>query len=99
MVQLQKGAVPLKDFLTYAVGVYGADKMIWGSAFGNNEVGLRGGFAGGAALGNAEQYGQLVKMALESAEGLTLAQKKAIFYSNAKALFVPGGHAALGRRL
>jgi hypothetical protein len=33
-------------------------------------------------------------MALDSAEGLTLAQKKAIFYSNAKGLFITGGHGA-----
>jgi predicted TIM-barrel fold metal-dependent hydrolase len=94
MVQLMKAAVPLKDFVNYMVGVYGADHVIWGSAFGNNEVGLNGRFAGGGALGNAREYGQLVKLALDSADGLTLAQKKAIFYSNAKALFVAGGHAA-----
>ncbi len=75
MEQLQAGKVSTKEFLNYAVSVYGADHFVWGSDIGNTE-------------GN---YPDLVKMALESTEDLTLLQKKALFYNNAKGLFVPGG--------
>ncbi len=93
IAQLQTGAVSTKDFLNYAVSAFGADHIVWGSAIGNNEVARRGQFVGGAAMSNPEDYPQLIKLALESAEGLTLAQKKAVFYDTAKGLFVPGGHA------
>ncbi len=73
--QLQKGGVPTKDFLHYAVGVYGAEHFVWGSDVGNTEG----------------VFSDFVKHALESADGLTLAQKKAIFYTTAKAVFIPGG--------
>jgi predicted TIM-barrel fold metal-dependent hydrolase len=73
--QVQKAGVQPKDFLHYAVGVYGAGQFVWGSDVGNTE----GAFA------------DFVTLALESADGLTLVQKKAIFYTNAKKIFVPGG--------
>ncbi|MEJ0023825.1 MAG: amidohydrolase family protein [Alphaproteobacteria bacterium] len=98
MAQLRTAGVPLKDFLNYAVGVYGADHFVWGSAVGNNEVARRGTFAGGEAMSNPERYGELVKLALDSAEGLTLAQKTAMFHNTAKGLFIPGGRAAPFRR-
>jgi predicted TIM-barrel fold metal-dependent hydrolase len=94
MAQYQTTGVPLNEFLTYAVGIYGADQFVWGSAFGNNEIGRRGQFVGGDAMRNPEGYRQIVKLALDSADGLTLAQKKAVFYSTAKRAFVPGGRAA-----
>jgi predicted TIM-barrel fold metal-dependent hydrolase len=71
----QKGGVPLKDFLNYAVGVYGADHFVWGSDVGNTE----GDFA------------HFVQLALGAAEDLPLTQKKAVFYTTAKKIFVPGG--------
>jgi L-fuconolactonase len=73
--QLQEAKVPTKDFLHYAVGVYGADQFVWGSDVGNTEGKLI----------------DFVKHALDSADGLTLVQKKAIFYNTAKRIFVPGG--------
>jgi predicted TIM-barrel fold metal-dependent hydrolase len=82
------GGATLQDFLKYAISVYGADHIVWGSDFGNTP--------GDNGQNNSAEYGDFVKRALDSAEGLPLAQKKAIFYSNAKTLFVPGG--SLSRR-
>ena len=73
---LHAANVPAKDFLEHAVGLYGADHMVWGSDLGNTQ---------GA-------YSEFVKVARESAAGLTVAQQKALFYDTAKRLFVPGGH-------
>lgn len=78
---LRRGGVPDKEFLNYAISVYGADRVIWGSDFGNTPGDLD----------------ECVKRALDSAEDLTLGQKKAIFYDNAKALFVRGRPAAVRR--
>ncbi len=65
------------------IGVYGADHIVWGSDFGNTP--------GDNGQNNSAEDGECVKRALDSAEGLSIAQKKAIFYSNAKTLFVQGG--------
>jgi predicted TIM-barrel fold metal-dependent hydrolase len=73
--QLDAGKVSTREFLNYAVGHFGIDHFVWGSDIGNT----------------SGQYPELVKMGFEAAQDLTLAQKKALFYSNAKALFVPGG--------
>jgi L-fuconolactonase len=75
MEMIEEAKVPLKDFLHHMVSVYGADHFVWGTDIGNSEV-------------NDVEY---VKHALDSAEGLKLAQKKAIFYDTAKAVFIPGG--------
>jgi len=69
---------PLKEFLEYTVGVYGADHMIWGSDIGNSEV----------------DDLEFVQHALDSAGGLSLEQQKALFYDTAKDLFIPGGRGA-----
>lgn len=69
---------PLKEFLEYTVGVYGADHMIWGSDIGNSEV----------------DDLEFVQHALDSASGLPLEQQKALFYDTAKGLFIPGGRGA-----
>ena len=75
MEMVMEANVPLKDFLHFMTGVYGADHMVWGTDIGNSEVPLK----------------EFVQMAIDSADGLTLKQKKAIFYDTAKAVFVPGG--------
>jgi predicted TIM-barrel fold metal-dependent hydrolase len=75
MDQLAEAKVPAKDFLSYAVGVYGANHFVWGSDVGNSE-------------GN---YPDFVKNALDSAAGLTLAQKKDMFHDTARRVFIPGG--------
>ncbi|WP_375201499.1 amidohydrolase family protein [Hyphococcus sp.] len=69
---------PLKEFLEYTVGVYGADHMIWGSDIGNSEV----------------DDLLFVQHALDSASGLSMEQQKALFYDTAKSLFIPGGRGA-----
>ncbi|PQA86351.1 amidohydrolase family protein [Hyphococcus luteus] len=66
---------PLKEFLEYTVGVYGADHMIWGSDIGNSEV----------------DELAFVQHALDSAKGLPVEQQKALFYDTASGLFIPGG--------
>ncbi len=76
--QLAEAKVPARDFLTYAVGVYGADHCVWGSDVGNSEG----------------VYADFVKTALASAGGLTLAQQKAIFHDTARRAFIPGGRGA-----
>jgi L-fuconolactonase len=73
--QLLEAKVSLKGFLHHMVGVYGADHLVWGSDIGNSEVPLP----------------EFVTHALDSADGLTLDQKKAVFYDTAQAVFIPGG--------
>jgi predicted TIM-barrel fold metal-dependent hydrolase len=73
--QLQAGGVSPREFLKFAVGIYGADHFVWGSDIGNTEG----------------DYAHLVQMALDSADGLTRAQQRAIFHDTAQKLFVPGG--------
>ena len=69
---------PLAEFLEYTVGVYGADRMIWGTDVGNSEV-------------DDLEY---VQIALDSAKGLPMEEQKALFYDTAKGLFIPGGRGA-----
>jgi predicted TIM-barrel fold metal-dependent hydrolase len=66
---------PLKEFCEYSVAMFGADHMIWGSDIGNSEV-------------NDLEF---VQHALDSAAGLTSADKHALFYDTATKLFIPGG--------
>lgn len=73
--QVQETKVPLKDFMNHMVGVYGADHMVWGTDIGNSEVDLH----------------EYVKHALDSTDGMKLAQRKDIFYNTAKKVFIPGG--------
>jgi L-fuconolactonase len=75
MEMILEAKVPLKDFLHHMVGVYGADQFVWGTDVGNSEV----------------DDVEFVRHALASAEGLTLTQKKAIFYDTASRVFIPGG--------
>jgi L-fuconolactonase len=75
---IEEAKVPLKDFLHHMVSVYGADHFVWGTDIGNAEV-------------DEVAY---VKHALDSAEGLSLAQKKDIFYNTARNVFIPGGRGA-----
>jgi L-fuconolactonase len=76
--QVHETKVPLKDFVNHMVKVYGADHMVWGTDIGNSEVDLT----------------EYTRHALDSTDGLKLAQRKAIFYDTAKKVFVPGGRGA-----
>lgn len=91
IAQLLRGGVPVREFVNFAVEAFGAERFVWGSAYGNFMVRFLARSAGGGEVPNLEQYPDRVRIALDSAGGLTLAQKQAFFYDNAKALFVPGG--------
>ena len=73
--QVHEAKVDLTKFMHHMVGVYGADRMVWGTDIGNSEV-------------DPAEY---TRHALDSTDGLSLAQKKAIFYDTAMKVFVPGG--------
>jgi L-fuconolactonase len=78
---LRRGGVPDKEFFNYAVSVYGADRVIWGSDFGNTPG----------------EMSAVLQRALVSAEDLTQEQRQRIFYENAMDLFVRNNRAASGR--
>lgn len=72
---LLSDGTPLKEFCEYSAATFGADHMIWGSDIGNSEV----------------DDLEFVHHALNSAEGLTSVEKRALFYDTAAKLFIPGG--------
>jgi predicted TIM-barrel fold metal-dependent hydrolase len=94
ITQLALGGVPVSDVLQYAVATYGADHVLWGSAVGNNMVRIIERAPQGSNFPKIDQYGERVQLALDSARGLTLAQKRAVFHDTAKGLFAPDGRAA-----
>lgn len=73
--QMEGGHVPPDAFLQYATMIFGSKKMIWGSDYGNT----------------AGRMIDLTHMALESAEGLSLEDKKALFFDTADKIHVAGG--------
>ena len=73
--QVQEAKVSPKEFMNHMVGVYGAEHMVWGSDIGNSEVDLT----------------EYIKHAIDSTDGLKIAQRKDIFYNTAKKVFIPGG--------
>ena len=73
--QVHDAKVSIKDFMNHMVSVYGADHMVWGTDIGNSEVDLV----------------DYIKRALDSTDGMKLAQRKDIFYNTAKKVFIPGG--------
>jgi predicted TIM-barrel fold metal-dependent hydrolase len=77
MDMLDEAKVPNKDFLSYAVSVYGADHFVWGSDVGNSEG----------------EYSSFVQRAMNAAGGLSPMQQKALFHDTAVKVFVPGGRA------
>jgi len=66
---------PLGEFCEFCAATFGADHMIWGSDIGNSEV-------------DDLEY---VQHALDSAAGLSQADRSALFYDTAARVFVPGG--------
>jgi len=73
--QLHAAKVPARPFLAHMVKTYGAGQMVWGSDVGNTPHSMFG----------------WVQYALDSAEGLPLADQKALFHDTAERIFVPGG--------
>jgi len=73
--QVEQAKVDLEAFMQHMIGVYGADHMVWGSDVGNSE-------------GDMIEH---IRHALDSTQGLKLAQRKDIFYNTAQKVFIPGG--------
>lgn len=76
--RLHEAKVPPRAFLEHMVKVYGADKMVWGTDVGNTQ-------------GSVSDF---VQHALESAQGLSLTQQRALFHDTAARIFIPGGKPA-----
>ncbi len=73
--QLQTGQVPLVPFVEYSAQLFGTDKILWGSDYGNTPG----------------QMVDLVNTALQSAKSLPQAQQKAMFFDTANRVHVGGG--------
>lgn len=73
--QMEGGHVPVRAFLAFAAGVFGTKKMIWGSDYGNT----------------AGRLIDLTHMAVESADELSLDDRKALFFDTADRIHVAGG--------
>jgi predicted TIM-barrel fold metal-dependent hydrolase len=73
--QLRAAKVPTGPFLAHMVRTYGADRMVWGTDIGNTP-------------GTMQDF---VQMALASAYGLPLRDRRALFHDTAKRIFLPGG--------
>lgn len=74
-VALDTTGTDLKGFLDYAVDLYGPDRMIWGSDFGNTE---------GDHLAHLQR-------AIDATAHMPYAARRAMFFDTAYKLFVPGG--------
>jgi L-fuconolactonase len=72
---LAKTKVSAPDFVRFAVDTYGADRMMWGSDFGNNK----------------REYADLVKIAVDSTAKLTLPEQRQMMRDTARSVFAPGG--------
>lgn len=73
--QLHAAHVPFGPFLEHMVKTFGANQMIWGSDVGNTP-------------GSMFMW---VQHALDSAQGLSLPDQKALFWDTAERTHVPGG--------
>ena len=76
--QVDPAKVDLKAFLEYVAKTYGADHMVWGSDMGN------------VALTLDEHYA-MTQRTIDATAGLSLAQRKAMFFDTADKVFVAGG--------
>ncbi|MBN9408263.1 MAG: amidohydrolase [Burkholderiales bacterium] len=71
----RESGVDDKQMLRRAVDMYGADRIMWGSDIGTS----------------SGTYKDMVQRALDSAELLTDAEKKALFHDTGRRVFVKGG--------
>lgn len=76
-LMLDANGVDLKSFLDYTIDLYGYDRMIWGSDYGNTE-------------GDHLAY---LQRAVDATAHRPYGERRAIFFDNAYRLFVPGGTA------
>jgi L-fuconolactonase len=78
----EKAGIPAADFVRHAVDVYGADRLVWGSDFGN-------------APGT---YPELVSRAFAATRSLTPTEREQVLGVTGRALFQRGGNAFRGVR-
>ncbi len=73
--RLAGGKIPATDFVRHLIDVFGADRVMWGSDFGNSK---------GA-------YAELVALGLSATATLKPAERRHVLRETGKRLFVPGG--------
>src|SRR5690606_30713143 len=76
--QVDPAGVDLKSFLEYVAKTYGADHMVWGSDMGNVALDLEGHY-------------KMTQRTVDATAGLSLAERKAMFFDTADKVFVAGG--------
>jgi predicted TIM-barrel fold metal-dependent hydrolase len=75
-IQTLAGAnIPATDFVRFAVDTFGADRLMWGSDFGNNK----------------REYADLVNIAVDATAKLTIPEQRQILRDTARGAFAPGG--------
>ena len=72
---LANANLPATDFVRFAVSTFGADRLMWGSDFGNNK----------------RDYADLVKIAVDATSKLTLPEQRQMLRETARGVFQPGG--------
>jgi L-fuconolactonase len=71
--------VPAPDFVRFAVNTFGADRLMWGSDFGNTK----------------REYPDLVKAAIDATAKLTPLEQRLMLRETALGVFTPGGRLPL----
>lgn len=75
LLGVAKAGVPASDFVRHAVGIYGADHMIWGSDVGNSQG----------------DYADFVARAVQATATLKPGEQQLLLRETARAIFVRGG--------
>jgi predicted TIM-barrel fold metal-dependent hydrolase len=74
----EKAGRPATEFVRHVVDVYGPDRVLWGSDFGNSPA----------------TYSELISRALSATESLTDKERSQVLGATGRALFIRGGAAA-----
>ena len=69
--QLEKAAIPSAEFVRAAVTFYGADRILWGSDFGNSQG----------------TYAELVAKGIASTAKLNSAEKQAVLHNTGRRVY------------
>jgi predicted TIM-barrel fold metal-dependent hydrolase len=75
---IESNGIALKDFFDFVKGLYGADRMMWGSDIGNTP-------------GTREQHYAMLQRAVDATSHWSYADRKLFFFDTAYRCFVPGG--------
>lgn len=67
--------IPAPDFVRFAANTFGADRLMWGSDFGNTK----------------REYADLVKSAVDATAKLTPPEQRLMLRDTARGVFAPGG--------